>query len=147
MCNEGHFPFASSVAPRRTNIQDLSRKYPTIYYEKYRHLWKKRQETLYIGQWCHSPLQSRHLGTSHSSPNCHQLPHCIFLNLIDSLKSIPFQRWFYFGEKPEVTGHPIWAVEGLNHLGDLKFWQKTLHETWCMNGCIVVMKLPILSSS
>ena len=28
-------------------------------------------------------LQSRHLGTSHSSPNCHQLPHHIFLNLVD----------------------------------------------------------------
>ena len=54
----------------------------------------KIQETLYIGQWCFSPLQSWHCGTSHSSPNCHQLPCLIFLNLIDSLKSIPFQRWF-----------------------------------------------------
>ena len=46
--------------------------------------WRhKLQETLYIGQWCLSPLQSRHVGTSHSSPNCHQLPHCIFLNLIN----------------------------------------------------------------
>ena len=33
-----------------------------------RHLLKKIQETLYIGQWHFSPLQSRHLGTSHSSP-------------------------------------------------------------------------------
>ena len=32
------------------------------YYRKYR-----IQETLYIGQWCFSPLQSRHLGTSHRS--------------------------------------------------------------------------------
>ena len=30
--------------------------------------WRyKIQETLYIGQWCFSPLQSRHLGTSHRS--------------------------------------------------------------------------------
>ena len=44
-------------------------------------LWKgdiygkryKTQETLYIGQWCLGPLQSRHLGTSHGSPNPHQL--------------------------------------------------------------------------
>ena len=65
-------------------------------------LWKietfieqdKIQETLYIGQWHLSPLQSRHLGTSHSSPNHHQLPCHIFLNLTDSLKSPPFQRWF-----------------------------------------------------
>ena len=46
----------------------------------------KIQETLYIGQGCLSPLQSRHLGTSHSSPNCHQLPHRICLNLIHGLK-------------------------------------------------------------
>ena len=34
---------------------------------KNRHLLKKIQETLYIGQWHLNPLQSRHLGTSHSS--------------------------------------------------------------------------------
>ena len=47
------------------------------------------------------PLQSRPLGTSHSSPNRHQLPCRIFLNLINDLKSLPFQRWFYFWEKPD----------------------------------------------
>ena len=31
------------------------------------------------------------LGTSYSSSNCHQLPCCIFLNFINSLKSLPFQ--------------------------------------------------------
>ena len=44
-----------------------------IYWRTY-----KIQETLYIGQWCLSPLQSRHLGTSRSSPNRHQLPCHIF---------------------------------------------------------------------
>ena len=48
----------------------------------------------HTGQGLLSPLQSRHLGTSHSSPSHHQLPCCICLNLIDSLKSLPFQRWF-----------------------------------------------------
>ena len=43
------------------------------------------QEPLYTGQWCFSPLQCRHLGTSHSSPNHYQLPYLIFLNLIDGL--------------------------------------------------------------
>ena len=45
-------------------------------------LWKTEtfieedtQETLYRGQWHLSPLQSRHLGASHSFPNCRQLPH------------------------------------------------------------------------
>ena len=82
------------------------------------------QETLYIGQWCLSCLQSRHTGDSHSSPNHHQLPHNIFLNLIDGLKSLPGQRWFKFWEQPEVTGHQIWVVEGPSHLDDLVFCQK-----------------------
>ena len=58
---------------------------------KKRHLLKI-QETLYIGQRRLSPLPSRCLGTSHSSPSCHQPPHRILLNLIDDLKSLPFQR-------------------------------------------------------
>ena len=84
-----------------------------IYWRRY-----KIQETLYIGQWCLSPLQNRHLGTSHCSLNCHQLPHRIFLNLIDGLKSLPFQRLFQFWDKPEATEHQIWAIGRL-------FCQKT----------------------
>ena len=68
----------------------------------------KTQETLYTGQGRLSPLPSKHLGTSHSSPNPHQLPCCIFLNLINGLPSLPFQRWFQFWEKQEVAGHWIW---------------------------------------
>ena len=30
--------------------------------------------------------------------NLHQLSRCIFLNVINGLKSLPFQRWFYFWE-------------------------------------------------
>ena len=114
-----------------------------IYWRRY-----KTQETLYIEQWHLSPFQSRHIGTSHDSPNRHQLTCCIFLNLINGLKSLPFQRWFLFWEKPEVAGHQIWAyrfVMGLSHLGDLMFHQNTLHKTWCMSGCIVMTKLPITS--
>ena len=54
-----------------------------IYWRTY-----KIQETLYIGQWCLSPLQTRHLETSHISPNHHQLRHRNFLNLTDGLKSL-----------------------------------------------------------
>ena len=50
----------------------------------------KIQETRYTGHWRLRPLGSRHLGTSHSSPSHHLSPHCIFLNLIDNLKSLPF---------------------------------------------------------
>ena len=74
-------------------ILGLPRKYPTMYCEKQRHLLKKIQETLYMGQWRLSPLQSRHLGTSHSSPNHRQLPGHIFLNLINNL--LPFNKKFY----------------------------------------------------
>ena len=76
---------------------------------KNRHLFKKIQDTRNIvHRIIHlSPLQSRHLGTSHSSPsvsstvqklcktlcgNRHQLPRLIFLNLIENLKSLPSQR-------------------------------------------------------
>ena len=41
---------------------------------------------------CLSPFQSRHLRTSHSFLNFLQLPCHIFLNLINGLKSLSFQR-------------------------------------------------------
>ena len=84
----------------------------------------KIQERVYIGQWHLSPIQSEHLGTSHSSPSHHQLTHHIFLNLIDGLKYLPFQRWFQFWKKPEVTGPQLWAAGGLSHLGDVMFHKK-----------------------
>ena len=120
-------------------IQPCNMKNRDIYW---RH---NTQETLYIGQWNLRTLQSRTLGTSHSSPNCHQLPCRIFLNLIDGLKSLPFQRWFWFWKKPEVTRCQIWAVAGLSHLGELMFHRNTLQEMWCMSRHVVVMKMPITS--
>ena len=78
--------------------------------------------------------------------NRHQLPCPFFLNFICGLKFL-FQRWFYFGGKPEVARCQIWAVGGLSHLDDLTFCQKTLHGTWCMIGCIVVIKFAITSCS
>ena len=101
--------------------------------KKQRRLLKKIQDTstLYIGLPL-SPLQSGHLGTSHRSPNGHQLPCCVFLNLINCLKPLLFQRWFQFWEKSEVSGCHIWAVVGLSHLGDLLLRQKicTRHDVW-----------------
>ena len=72
-------------------IQPCNMKNRDIYWRIY-----KIQETLYIGHWCFSPLQRRHLRTSLSSLNHRHLPCCIFLNLMDSLKSLPFLRWFQF---------------------------------------------------
>ena len=50
-------------------IQSCNMKNRDIYWRKY-----KIQKTLYTGQWHLSPLQSRHLESSHSSPRGHQLP-------------------------------------------------------------------------
>ena len=47
-------------------IQPCNMKNRDIYWRRY-----KIQKTLYRGQWCLSPLQSRHLGTLHSSLNFH----------------------------------------------------------------------------
>ena len=102
-----------------------------IYWRRY-----KTQETLYIGKWCLSPLQSRHLGTSHSSPNCHQLPCNIFLNLTDCLKSLVLG-------KARSLRAPNLGYRGLSHLGDLMFHKKTLHRMWCVSGHIAMIKLPI----
>ena len=44
------------------NSQPWAMKNRDIYWRRY-----KIQETLYIGQWCPSPLQSRYIGNSHSS--------------------------------------------------------------------------------
>ena len=74
-------------------IQPCTLKNRDIYWRRY-----KIQETLYIRQWCLSPFQSMHLGTSHSSPNIHQLPCHIFLNFTDGLKPLCFQRWSEFGK-------------------------------------------------
>ena len=79
------------------NIQGLSRKYPASSI-KTRHLLKKIQETLYIGQWRLSPLQSRHLGTPYSSPSCHQLPIVLPWISLKVWNLFPFKGDFSFGK-------------------------------------------------
>ena len=91
-------------------IQPYNMKNRDIYWRRY-----KIQETLYIGQWCLSPLQSRHLGTSHSSPNCHQLPHLIFLNLT-VWNLFPFKGDFSFG-KARSHGAPNLGCSGAESPG------------------------------
>ena len=107
------------------SIQPYSMKNRDIYWRTY-----KIKQTLYIGV----------------------LPASFPLFKVESsssaqyygLKSLPFQRCFSFWAKPEVEECQILAVRGLSHLGGLMFCQKTLYETWCMSGC-VVMKLPVSS--
>ena len=58
--------------------------------------WRyKIQETLYIGQWWLSPLQSRHLGTSHSSPS---ISSTIQNTLQNALLKSPSAILLYFPE-------------------------------------------------
>ena len=96
------------------------------------------------GQWRLSPLQSRHLGTSHSSPNCHQLPVVFSWILLKVWSLFPFKGDFSFGKSQKLQGTKSGLWWGLSHLGDLMFRKKTLHETWCVSGC-VVMNLPVTS--
>ena len=92
----------------------------------------KIQETLHLGQ-CHlSPFESRHLGTSHSSPSHHQLPQLYFpeshwWSEISSLSKV-ILVW----EKPDIAGSQIWAVGGLSHWVIGCFTKKpcTRHDAW-----------------
>ena len=68
------FPYMSTLVPVKfyfctEGIQPCNMKNRGIYWSRY-----KIQKTLYTGQWCLSPLQSRHLGAAHSSLSRRQLP-------------------------------------------------------------------------
>ena len=102
----------------------LSVKYPAMHCEKQRHLLKKIQETLYIGQCYSSQFIVGTLGPYTVLPvslplfktlctifcqNGHQLSCHIFLNLIDDLKSLLFQRRSSFrtSQKSQGTKSPV----------------------------------------
>ena len=124
--------FIYEVCPK--SIQPNTMKKEDIYWRRY-----KRQETLYIGQWRLSPLQSRYLGTSHSSPNCHQLPHHIFLNLF------PFKGDFSFG-KARSLRVPNLGCSGAASSGWLYVSSKIsvpeMHEQVCCHDEAVNYLLP-----
>ena len=89
------------------------------------------QETLYIGQWCLSPLQSRHVGTSHSSPR--NFPESHWWSEIYSFSKVIVVLG-------EVRSHraPNLSCMGAESPGWFEFWQKTLHKMWCMSRCVVL---------
>ena len=93
-------------------IQPCNMKNRDIYWRT-----NKIKETLYIGQWCFSSLQSEHLGTSHGSPYSHYLPYHVFLNLIYGLKSLPFQRWFLVWGKARSRRAPNLGYRGAESPG------------------------------
>ena len=95
------------------------------------------KETLYIGQWCLSPRQSRQIETSHSSVHCHQLPCHIFLNLIGSLKSLPFQWWLLVLGKARSHRAPNLGCRGAESPGWFdaspknSAWDVMHERVWC----------------
>ena len=75
---------------------------------------------MYTGQWClkYSTLQSRYPGTSHNSPNHHQLSHHIFLKLTDSLKSLPSKVILILGKARSLRA-PNLGCSGAESPGSL----------------------------
>ena len=71
---------------------------------------------MYTGQCCLSLLPSRHLGTSHSSPNHYQPPR--HFSLINDLKSFLSKVILVWGKARSCTV-PNLCCRGLSHLGDV----------------------------
>ena len=104
-----------------------------IYWTRYR-----IQEILYMRQWCLSPLQSRHLGTSHSSPSSHEFSRPIFLNLMRVWNLFPFKGDFTFGKSQSLRApnvgckgaeSPGWFdVSQKNSTGDMMYEQAHCHD-------------------
>ena len=95
--------------------------------------WYKIQETLYMGQWHLSPLQSRHLGTSHSSPST----YCTVQNTAKSCVGTAISSPSYF---PELTVWNLFPFKGGFSFGKSQKLQGTksgLQQGWvtCMIWC------------
>ena len=108
-------------------IQPCNMKNRDIYWRRY-----KIQETLYIGQWHLSPLQNKHLGTSHRA-----LPVSISCPVVFSWISLmvwnlfPFEGNLVLG-KARCHRAPNLGYRWLSHLEDLMFHQKlcTRRDAW-----------------
>ena len=125
----GTYVFMHIVCPE--GIQPCNMKNRDFYWRRYK--------KLYIGQWHLSPLQSRHLGTSHSSAPSY-FPKSHGWSEISSLsKMILVSGKARSRRVPNLGGSRAELPEWLDAL------PKNLHEMWCMSGHIVTMKLPITS--
>ena len=84
---------------------------------------------MYRGQWHPTPLQSRHLGTSLSSPNH---PHGSFLNLIDGLNISSFSKVILVLGKVRSHRVPNLGCSKAESPGVLMFHQKLCRrcDTW-----------------
>ena len=114
-----------------------------IYWKRY-----KIQETLYIKQWRLSPLQSRHLETSHNSPNHPQLPRVFSWILSRVWKVFPFKDDFSLGKSQKSQGDKSGLKGVWVNLGDLMFHQKNsawdvMHERACCDE-VANHQLPVV---
>ena len=114
--NNNHNVYTHKVCP--DSIQPCNMKKRDIYWRRY-----KLEETLYIRQWCLSPLQSSTLGPHIVPPITISCP-VIFSWISSTVWNLfPFKGDFSW-EKSKVAGHQIWAVGGMSHLGDFIFLPK-----------------------
>ena len=114
---------------------------------KNRDIYRRRcqcniQETLYTGQWCLSHLQSRHLVVV--------LPITISCSVVFSWISSTawhlflFKGYFSFGKSQASQGTKS-GLSGGWVTGRFDVSPNITHVCWCTSGCIVMMKLPIIS--
>ena len=111
-----------------------------IYWRRY-----QIQETLYIGQWHLSPLQSSTLGPHTVLPFAISSP-IVFSWILSMVWNLfLFKGDFSFGKRQKLQGVKS-GLSGAESPGwfDVFCW-KTLHEMWCVSGHVVVMKLPVTS--
>ena len=80
-----------------SGLQCLSRKHPAMYYEKQTFM---EEDTSNIVHRTMSPLQSRHLGTSHSSP---RISSTVQNTLQNPLLELPSAVPLYFPESHRQT--------------------------------------------
>ena len=126
------------------NVWDLSRRYPAIYYEKWRQLLKRIQDTRNIVQRTmtpQSPSKQAPWGLTQFSQSPSYFPEFQQSEISSLLKVI-----LVLGKARSFRA-PNLGYRGLSHLDELMFHKKILHETWYMSGHIVMRKLPITSCS
>ena len=116
------------------SFQPCTRKNRDIYWRRY-----KIEETLCIGKWCLSPLQSRHLGTSYSSLSISSTVENTLQTPLLELPSATLSCFPQSHQQFEISSlskvilvlgkarslrAPNLGCRGLSHLGDFMFHQK-----------------------
>ena len=125
-------------------VQGLSRKYPCnkknrdIYWRRY-----KIQETLYIGQWHFSPLQSKPLRTSHSF----LLSHCWWFLLLCKSFLVSWLVWLsWLGLLLQSKMSLVWVLVRAHAWGadQVLSWKRVRGNQWMFLSPINVSLLPFL---